>query len=206
MMSRNAAPSSDVTIPILRGATEAAAAPLAKSPSAWSFFFSCSKAIAAPRGRAVLGARRQSVFPLRSYTPRRPRAMTCRPSSGLNFRYRTADRNITALICAPPSFSVKYTWPVFQARQFEISPSPYLGEARVEHGANRGRQLDLKTRGVQAAGAPAPRAASSSKGSENISAMRLPSWCWVYRPASRSPSQKSSTARWPWLFHSRGRQ
>jgi hypothetical protein len=41
----------------------------------------------------------------------------------LNFSVRTADLNITALICAPGSLSVKYKWPVFQRRQLEISPS-----------------------------------------------------------------------------------
>ena len=30
---------------------------------------------------------------------------------------------MTALICAPPSFSVKYMWPVFHTLQLEISPS-----------------------------------------------------------------------------------
>src|SRR4051812_30698303 len=30
---------------------------------------------------------------------------------------------MTALICDPPSFSVKYRWPVFQTRQFDSSPS-----------------------------------------------------------------------------------
>jgi len=63
------------------------------------------------------------ILALGSYTLSRPRAMTRRPSSGLNFRDRVDERNITALSCAPGSFSVKYRWPVFHSRQFEISPT-----------------------------------------------------------------------------------
>src|SRR3954451_19070218 len=97
--------------------------------------------------------------------------MTWRPSSGLNFRYQTAERNITPLICAPLSFSVKYRCPVFHSRQLETSPSTQMSPKPV---SSRSRIAFVSSETVttrRCGGAGGAGLRSSSKGSENRSDM-----------------------------------
>ena len=88
MMSFSAAPSSDVTTPILRGSAGIGRFRAgSNSPSACSFFFSCSNAsCSAPRPCGSRCSHTSWYSPFGSYTLSVPRAMTCRPSSILNLR------------------------------------------------------------------------------------------------------------------------
>ena len=126
MMSRMAAPSSDVTMPILRGR---AGRGRLRAPS--------NKPSACRRRLQLIEGELQRAKPVRLHALADDLifalglvdAQTAPHDDvqavfGLEFRsVRTSDLNITALICAPGSFSVKYRWPVFQSRQLEISAS-----------------------------------------------------------------------------------
>ncbi len=125
MMSRTAAPSSDVTMPILRG--RAGSARLRRGsnrPAAWSRCFNCSNASCrAPSPSGSRCSQTSWYSPFGSYTLMRPRATTRSPSCGLKRSIRIADRNMTPRICELGSFKVKYMWPVFHTLQLESSPS-----------------------------------------------------------------------------------
>jgi hypothetical protein len=108
-MSRIAAPSIDVTMPILRGSAGSGRLRDASSrPSACRRRLSWSSASC--RAPSPLGSISwQTIWysPFGSYTLIRPRASTCCPSSSLNFSSRAAFLNITARSWAPASFSEK---------------------------------------------------------------------------------------------------
>src|SRR5262249_11069596 len=55
--------------------------------------------------------------------------MTRVPSAGLNFRYRSEERNMKPRSWVASSFSVKYRCPVFQTRQFDSSPSTHTSNS-----------------------------------------------------------------------------
>src|SRR4029078_2241993 len=114
--------------------------------------------------------------PLGSYTLILPRAMTCRPSSALNFSERTADLNITALSCAPASFSVKYRWPVFHSRQLEISPSiqisAYVVSSRLRIPAVASLTV-YTVRGARRSRASGAATGSSSNGRSNSELIQI---------------------------------
>ncbi len=108
-MSRIAAPSIDVTMPILRGSEGSGRLRAAsRRPSACRRFFSWSSASClAPTPLGSMSAQTIWYSPFGSYTPSRPRARTCCPSSSLNLSDRADALNITARSCAPASLSEK---------------------------------------------------------------------------------------------------
>ena len=91
----------------------------------------------------------------------------------LEAQARSAERNITPLICAPASFSVKYRCPVFQTRQFEISPSTQtstnalLEQRRGSRPVSSVTVQDAPRRGRARRGRSARAASGSSNGRSN---------------------------------------
>ena len=90
-MSRSAAPSSDVTMPIRRGSTgqRTFARRVEQALGLQPRLELLERGLAARRARAARACRRQLILALASYTLTRPRATTRRPSSGLNFSCRS---------------------------------------------------------------------------------------------------------------------
>jgi hypothetical protein len=83
-------------------------------------------ACAQPFGLQVLA--RDLILTLRAVHADASARDHAQPSCGLNFRSRSADPNMTPLIWAPRSLSVKYMWPDVHTLQLDSSPSTHTSK------------------------------------------------------------------------------